>query len=528
MTSRNRTILLVLLLAIATLAVYSPVRHLPFINYDDDLYVTENVHVQSGLEWDTVQWAFTTKAASNWHPLTWLSHALDFQLFGLNPAGPHVVNILLHTLNVLLLFWVLCRATGFAGRSAMVAALFALHPINVQSVAWVAERKNLLSMLFFLLALGAYRWYAQSVPLIAGGGRQAGRLGRYLLVALLFALGLMAKPQIITLPCVLLLWDYWPLQRISSSAGTAMSPPARTFAWLVIEKLPLLALSAASAVLTLLAHRGGALRWLPLSMRIANAIESYTRYVKLALWPSGLAVFYPHPGIALTTWEVLADFLFLAVITWLVIDDRRQRYLLVGWFWFLITLLPMIGIVQVGTQAMADRYAYLPLIGLFIMIVWGVTHWASRRRVPAEWLVASGIAILVALSIVTHRQLEYWRDSVTLWTHTLEVTRGNYLAEVDLGAALLQRGEVEAAMGHFRAATAIVPSDPLGNMYIARYAQMQNQLPEAIEAYKRVIRATQDPNLKARAYSNMGHAYRALGNETEAQKCFRVAANLGY
>ena len=522
MTSANRTLLLALLLAVATLAVYYPVKHFSFLNYDDDLYVTENVHVQSGLDWDTVQWAFTTRAAYNWHPLTWLSHALDFQLFGLNPAGPHVVNLLLHTLNVLLLFWVLLRATGFAGRSAIVAALFALHPINVQSVAWVAERKNLLSMLFFLLALGAYRWYAECV-------RQGSRrnIGRYLVVAMLFALGLMAKPQVITLPLVLLLWDYWPLERISSPAGVAASPPARTLSWLVMEKLPLFALSAASGVITLLVHRGGSLRWLPLSMRIANAIESYTRYVKLAFWPSGLAAFYPHPETPLTAWEVLAAFLFLSVATWLVIGERRHRYLLVGWLWFVITLLPMIGILQVGAQGMADRYAYLPFIGLFLMIVWGVADWAARRHVPAKWLAAAGIAVLIALSVVTHRQLDYWHDSVALWTRNLEVTRGNYLAEVNLGAALVQRGEVSEAMQHFRAATVIDPMDPIANMYIGRYAQTQNNLPEAIEAYQKVIQATPDPSLKARAYSNMGYAYRDLGEEDEAQKCFRAAARLG-
>jgi protein O-mannosyl-transferase len=497
--------------------VYYPVRHLPFINYDDDLYVTENAHVQSGIEWDTVQWAFTTNAASNWHPLTWLSHALDFQLFGMDPAGPHVVNLLLHTLNVLLLFSVLWRATGFAGRSAMVAALFALHPINVQSVAWVAERKNLLSMLFFLLALGAYRWYAQWP-----------RIGRYLLVALFFALGLMAKPQVITLPLVLLLWDYWPLGRFSASAEDLTSSRARSLAWLVTEKLPLFALAAGSAVVTLLAHRGGALRWLPLSLRIANAIESYTRYVKLAFWPSRLALFYPHPETRLTTWEVLASFLFLAAVTWLVIEERRRRYLLVGWFWFVMTLLPMIGIVQVGTQAMADRYGYLPFIGLFVMFVWSVAEWGTQQNVSAKWLTIASVAVLIALSAVTHRQLEYWRDSVTLWTHTLEVTRGNYIAEVDLGAALVQRKEIARAMEHFRAAAAIDPQDPLANMYIGRYAQMQNNLPEAIEAYKKVIAGTWDSNLKARAYRNMGYAYRALGDEADAQRCLRAAADLGY
>jgi protein O-mannosyl-transferase len=409
-----------------------------------------------------------------------------------------------------------------------VAGLFALHPINVQSVAWVAERKNLLSMLFFLLALDAYRWYAQWVPQPSRHRREAGNIGRYLVVALLFAFGLMAKPQVITLPLVLLLWDYWPLARISPSANGAATSPAKSFAWLVVEKLPLFALSAGSAVVTLLTHRGGALRWLPLSIRIANAIESYTRYVKLAFWPSRLALFYPYPGTPLTAWDVLASLLFLVAVTWLVVEDRRRRYLPVGWFWFLITLLPMIGIVQVGTQAMADRYAYLPFIGLFLMIVWGVADWSSQWRVSAKWLTAAGLAVLIALSVFTHRQLEYWRDSVTLWTHTLEVTRGNYIAEVDLGAALVRRKEIARAMEHFRAASAIDPQDPLANMYIGRYAQMQNNLAEAIEAYKKVIAGTWDSNLKARAYRNMGYAYRALGDEAEAQKCFRAAANLGY
>jgi protein O-mannosyl-transferase len=538
MLSKPHSILLAFLLAIATFAVYYPVQRLPFINYDDDLYVTENVHVQSGLEWDTVQWAFTTRHASNWHPLTWVSHALDFQLFHLDPAGPHVVNLLLHTSNVVLLFWVLWRAAGYAGRSAMVAALFALHPINVQSVAWVAERKNLLSMLFFLLALGAYRWYV-SGP----------RIGRYFVMAILFAFGLMAKPQIITLPLVLLLWDYWPLGRMAANA--AAIPPTRNFSWLVWEKLPLFVLAAASARVTLLAHSvTRTVRWLPLSMRVANALLSCARYVKLAFWPSRLALFYPHPLVSLTTWEVLASAVFLFGVTVLVIEGgfslfavwsslstegaqsekrrAKSRYLLVGWFWFLITLLPMVGLIQVGTQGMADRYAYLPLIGLFIMFVWGVGDWADQRHIPVKWQTTAGVAVLLALSVVTRCQLDYWRDSVTLWTHTLEVTHGNYIAEVDLGAELVKRGDFLRAMEHFRAATVIDPQDPLANMYIARYAQMQNNLPEAIEAYKKVIASTPDPNLKARAYNNLGYAYRALGDEAEAQMCFRAAASLGY
>ena len=539
-----RPAFLAVALAIATLTVYDPVRHLPFINYDDDVYVTQNVHVQSGLEWDTVQWAFTTHAASNWHPLTWISHALDVQLFGLSATGPHVVNLLLHTLNVLLLFWVLFRSTGSPGRSAMVAALFALHPINVETVAWVAERKNLLSMTFFLLALGAYRGYAQCV--IRSAGREASRgphtakapgsLGRYALVVVLFALGLMAKPQIVTLPLVLLLWDYWPLRRMT---GT-------TFTLLFREKLPLFVLAAASSWVTLQAHRAGmALRHLPLSMRLANAFLSYARYVKRAIWPRHLALFYPHPQADLTAWQVIVCAAFLLAVTALVLRSalfaRRQRgeiansekrtensAVLTGWLWFLITLLPMIGIIQVGEQAMADRYAYLSFIGLFLMFVWGVADWAAARQIPPRAQAAAGIAVLLALSVVTRHQLACWHDAVTLWTHTLEITRNNYLAEVDLGAALVQRGEVGRAMEHFRAATTIAPDDPLGNMYLGRYAQAQGNLSEAIAAYQRVIEASLDPSLRARAYRFMGYAWRAQGNEAEAQKCFHAAAALGY
>ena len=373
----NQPLLLALLLVVATLALYYPVHGHPFVNYDDSLYVTDNVQVQSGINWDTVTWAFTTFDVDTWHPLTWLSHALDCQLFQLNPAGHHDVNLLLHVLNVVLLFWVLLLATGYAGRSFMVAALFALHPINVESVAWVAERKNPLSMLFFLLALGAYRWYAREP-----------RVGRYCLVAFLFALGLLAKPQVITFPFVLLLWDYWPLRRMfastqESGSGTATQTaiPPRKLSWLVLEKLPLLAFSAGSAILTMKGVRAGAVNvWYSPSIRLKNAVFSYAQYLRDAFWPSRLGVFYPHPGNSLSAWQVGAALLFLLAITAFVIDRQRQRYLTMGWLWFLGTMVPMIGLEGVGyqgMQGMADRYAYLPFIGLFIMICWGISEWAE-------------------------------------------------------------------------------------------------------------------------------------------------------
>ena len=512
--SRNReaACLGVLLLA-ATIALYYPVHRFEFLNYDDKLYVTENIYVRSGLHWDTVQWAFTTFHASNWHPLTWLSHALDYQLFALEPAGHHDVNLALHAVNVLLLFWILQRATGYLGRSAMVAALFALHPINIQSVAWVAERKNILSMLFFLLALGAYQSYGR-VP----------RFGRYLLVALFYVLGLMAKPQVITLPFVLLLWDYWPLQRMFPAEYGAKAPPHRSLAALLWEKLPLFVIAAGSAAITMRAQRmGGAMKGYPWTIRLENAIVSYVRYLQKAFWPDRFAVMYPHPGSALAFSQVLASLAFLIGITALVVAHRRRRYLFVGWFWFLVTMVPMIGLVQVGVQAMADRYAYLPLVGLFIAVCWGVAEWCSLRHISMRVEAAVSLAAVLLLAAITHRELQYWTDSETLWLHALQVTRGNYIAEDNLGQVLVTRGEIDRGVQHFRSAVEMEPLDPLGNLNLGRYAQSQGHLSEAIRYYEISLAANSDRRMRANALSNMGQAYRDLGDETRAQACLNAA-----
>ena len=517
-----RTWALSLLLVVATVALYYPVHGHPFVNYDDTAYVTENPRVQAGLDWDTVQWAFTTYEQANWHPLTWLSHAVDCQLFQLDPAGPHVINLLLHVMNVLLLFWVLYRATGFAGRSFMVAGLFALHPINVQTVAWIAERKNLLSMMFFLLALGAYRWYSQKL-----------RTGPYVVVALLFALGLMAKPQVITLPCVLLLWDYWPLQRMEVSGREASEEqlptgmPRKSFSWLVMEKLPLVALAGASALITMRAQRqGGARNWFPRVVRVENAIFSYARYILKAVWPSKLALFYPHPDGSIKAWQVLGSVALLLAITYLVLKQPGRRYLTVGWLWFLGTLVPMLGLIQVGVQAMADRYAYLPFIGLFIMICWGVTEWTEERHISMRWLAAASIAALLALSVVARIQLDLWSDNVRLWAHDLEVTRGNFIAENSLGIALQHEGNVEEAIKHFRAAVEINPNDAASNLNIAEYDRRHGRLVEAIERCKRVPDMTQLSIQKAQAFAKMGLAYRELGDTARARECFEQAEKI--
>ncbi|HEY5175025.1 MAG TPA: tetratricopeptide repeat protein [Terriglobales bacterium] len=515
-----------LLLLIATLALYYPVHGHPFINYDDSLYVTDNLQVQSGLNWDTVASAFTTFDVGTWHPLTWLSHALDCQLFQLNPAGHHDVNLLLHAINVVLLFWVLLRATGYASRSFMVAALFALHPINVESVAWIAERKNPLSMLFFLLALGAYRWYAREP-----------RVGRYAAVAFLYALGLLAKPQVITFPFVLLLWDYWPSRRMFASAhasesGTAKQPviTPRKLSWLVLEKVPLFLLSAASAFMTMKAQRVGSDKvWYPLSIRLENAIVSYAQYLRNAVWPSRLAVFYPHPGNSLSAWQVGAALLLLLAITALVIDRPRQRYLAMGWLWFLGTMVPMIGLEGVGyqgMQGMADRYAYLPFIGLFIMICWGLSEWAEQRHIAIAWLAGLSFAVLLILAAVTHRQIGYWSDSATLWSRTLQVTNRNWLAENNLGKVLMKQGRVEEGMSHFLKATEIYPADPVSNMNIGTYEQQRGNLPEAIERYKKALSSSRDASLRFAALNNMGRAYQDLGDTAHAQECFAAAESL--
>ena len=551
----KRPLLLGLLLVAATLALYHSVSIHPFLNYDDDIYILYNPHVHVGLQWATVAWAFTSFDASNWHPLTWLSHALDYQLFQLNPAGHHDVNLILHVVNVLLLFRVLLRATGYAGRSAMVAALFALHPINVETVAWVAERKNLLSMMFFLLALGAYRWYA-SIPTSATGalverpGARNSRAGRYVVVALLFACGLMAKPQVITLPFVLLLWDYWPLGRMragSEDVPDGVAPenalPARSLSWLVLEKLPLLALAVPSAIVTVMAQRAsGAMsgpHWQPFPIRIENAIVAYARYMGKAFWPSKLSVLYPHPGSSLQAWQVFgALVLLLAITTLTVVERRRRRYLLVGWLWFLGTLVPMIGLVQVGVQAMADRYAYLPFVGLFIMICWGAAEWAAHWRVSTAWQAGVSVAVLLALAVVAHHQLGYWSDNVTLWSRViaLESNAGqtrpdNWVAENNLGHALLNAGREDQALAHFRAAVAINPSDPDSTMNIGAYEQGHNDLAGAIEQYKKMISMTQNTARlnapkRAQTFRNMGHAYREMKDYADARDCYRQALAL--
>ena len=504
---------------VATLALYNPVNRHPFVNYDDDRYVTENPHVRNGVTWDTITWAFTAMEQGNWHPLTWLSHALDYQLFHQNATGHHFTSLLLHAANAVLLFLLLIYATGRVGPSLFVAALFALHPINVESVAWVAERKNVLSTFFFLAALIAYCWYARKPD-----------WRRYLVFTSLFVFGLMSKPMIITFPFVLLLLDYWPLGRIQGSpVGTppiAQAPLSK----LIVEKLPLLALSAVSAVITMQAQRaGGAVRstaQFSLGVRLENAVVAYATYLWKMIWPTHLAPLYPHPGNSLAAWQVVISALVLLTVTGAVLRFRAKRYLLTGWLWFLGTLVPVIGLVQVGDQAMADRYAYITLIGIFIMIAWGVADLADSRQLGLGARIVPAACALIALSFVTHRQLGYWSSNYDLWTHALAVTERNFIAQNNLGGALLLIGRPDEAYSHFQAAAEINPNDPMSRSNLGAYLQEHGKLPEAMEQYDRTISLTSDAGLLAATYSNLGTAYRKLGEDEKAQDSYVRALRL--
>jgi tetratricopeptide (TPR) repeat protein len=546
-----------MLLAVVTVAVYSPVVHHPFIEYDDPIYVTNNLHVQAGLTWKTFTWAWTTTEAENWHPLTWISHSLDCHLYGLNPAGHHLSSVLLHVLNGLLLFLLLARVTGATGRSLLVAASFALHPINVESVAWVAERKNLLSTLLFLLALGAYGWYAR-LP----------NVRRYLVVAVLFALGLAAKPMVITLPFVLLLLDLWPLQRIQGSNRQAspLRPQTRknrrkrleavaientscrfptlqvTFPRLVLEKLPLLVLCAGSAVITVLAQQTTALRTMakfPLATRVENAIYAYAMYVCEAFWPARLTIFYPHPGSSLAGWKVWLAALFLMAVSALVLKQRRGRgYLVTGWLWYLGTLVPVIGLVQVGDQAMADRYGYIPLIGIFVMAVWGVADVADAAAINFRWRAAFAVTILSALSFLTWRQTGYWRSDYDLWLHAVRVTKENVIAEEKLGLALAALGRAEEAVPGLEKAATLSPGDPMRHMHLGAVLIEVGRWQDAVVEYQRAIQMASNVSIypkwkdvairsiQVRSYASLATIYDELDDYSKMRESYRQALHI--
>ena len=498
----RRDVLIALLLALATLAVYSQVRSFEFVAYDDGGYVSENPHVREGLTLASAKWAFTTGRLANWHPLTWLSHMLDCTLYGLDAGLHHTTSLILHIGNVLLLFLVLNHMTHALGRSAVVAALFALHPLHVESVAWVAERKDVLSTLFWLLTMGAYARYVAR----RGAGRYALALG-------LFALGLMAKPMLVSLPFVLLLLDLWPLGRLSRAV--------------VREKIPFFALSAASCVVTFLVQRSGGavptMDRLPLSLRLANASISYWGYVRKMLWPDPLAVFYPFaaswpPWAPACAWGAL--FGASAAALW---ARARRPFLTVGWFWYLGTLVPVIGLVQVGRQAMADRYTYIPLIGLFIALSWGAAEIVTALRIPRPLAASACAALLAALGLRAFVQVRTWRSTMDLFSHALTVTNDNALAHNILGNLLAGRGEIDQALVHFRDAVRIEPRYPSAQNSLGLALARQGKAAEAIAHFQQALESKPD---YAKAHLNLAGVLEQLGKPIEAERHYAAAVRL--
>jgi hypothetical protein len=500
--SQKQFAFICLVLALGTAALYWPITSHPFILYDDDEYVAANKHVTTGLSWANFIWAFKNGEAANWHPLTWLSHQLDCTLFGLNAGGHHLVNLLFHVADSLLVFVFLRGATGAVWRSAMVAALFAWHPLHVESVAWASERKDVLSTFFWLLTLIAYIGYARN------------RNWRgYLLALFFFALGLMSKPMVVTLPFVLLLLDFWPLKRVADSPGALAS--LKTL-WL--EKIPFFALAAAGSVVTYLVQAGGGAVWdLPLHERLANAVIAYVSYVIKVFRPTDLAIVYSHPNHWLV-WFALMSAALLGFWTILVLQNwRRRPFLLVGWFWFLGTLVPTIGIVQVGAQALADRYSYIPSIGLFIALVWG---WAELVAMQPRWknisvVVAGGL--LLGCVLVTAKQISYWRDSVSLFLHAIEVSPDNYIAENALGKAFEMKGEQTRALVLYENAVKLEPGYPQSQFNYAMSLMAFGHRAEAFDHLQTAARLDpQNPDIQF----DLGTYFSGQGDWTNAARYF--------
>lgn len=516
-TRRLATLLAVLLLAVATFLLYLPSLENDFINYDDPAYVSSNSYVQQGVTRESAAWALKTTTEANWHPLTWISHMVDVQLFGLNSLGHHLTSALLHVINVVVLFLLLRHATGCIWRSALVAGLFAIHPLNVESVAWVAERKSLLCTLFMLLAIWAYYHYMRRPSLF-----------RYSSIILWFALALMAKPMVLTLPVLFLLLDYWPLGRMSNPE--TVSDSGRPLSRLIAEKVPLLLLSLGSALITMYAQaRGGAvgnLYSLPLGLRVKNAIYSYLSYILKGIWPSHLAVFYPHPENSLAWWKVSVAALFLVLVTGLVWRYRERRYLVTGWLWYLVAMIPVIGIVQVGRQAMADRYAYIPFLGLFAIVVWLAADLSMENRMVRQVLAGVAIIVLCSYIYISSVQLRYWHNSYTLFSHALDVTRDNGIAEDNLGQALYTEGQPGLAMQHFAAAVRLMPQLSTAHYNLGTMMHLQGRSDEAMREYKLALDYASDPLVLAQTHNNLGALLLENGHAAAALAHFNAAITL--
>ncbi len=512
-SGRYNSLVISICLVAAVIAVYWPVYNYDFVKYDDDKYVTNNINIHSGPNLKCIRWAFTTGYFSYWHPVTWLSHALDCQLFGSWGGGHHLTNVLLHIANTLILFYVLMRMTGAVWPSAFVAAIFALHPLHVESVAWIAERKDVLSTFFLLLTMWAYVRYVESP-----------QLKWYLAALILFAVGLMSKPMLVTLPFVLLLLDYWPLQR--------------KFAWrLLIEKIPFFVCSLTVCTVTFLVQQSNeamaVVETLEFKTRIGNAIVSYVAYIAKMIWPSRLAVFYPYSSRELSAVKIIICVLLLLLISICCIyTARRYRFFAVGWLWYLGTLVPVIGIVQVGVQAMADRYTYMTLTGLFIIIAWSAKEFVPKRRYRI--LALSAVAILVAYGITAARQAQYWKNSLTLFEHTIQVTKNNYAISFIYANSLTEAGRADEAaevfnqsldetIRIFNKSLAVKPDNAQAHDSLGCALSFSGKIPEAVEHFKLAIKYQPD---YVSAYNNLAVALYRLGRNEEAIDYFRQALKI--
>ena len=510
-----------LALSLTTLAVYLPVRNHDFIDFDDYLYVTDNSNVQAGLTWHGIKWAFTTTQAYNWHPLTWISHMLDCQLYGLNPAGHHFTNVLFHIINTLFLFMLLRLLTGSLWRSAFVAALFALHPLHVESVAWVSERKDVLSTFFWMLTIWCYIRYVHR-PCFAN----------YLPIALALALGLMAKQMLVTLPLVLLLLDYWPLQRFTwpgqNQNTCECSFGAASFSRCFLEKLPLLTLSAVASVIVFLVQSEAGLVKdtidIPVVYRLGNTLVAYAKYIIKMFWPVNLGILYPHPRANLSLWRVIVAACFLiSVFIEAIWSCRTRKWLIVGWLWYLGTLVPVIGIVQVGVQAMADRYTYIPFIGLFIIIAWGAVDIVGKLRCAKIVLTTVAVIVLSGSMALTSLQLPHWKNTVTLYKHTAAVIPNNDLLSYNLGWALMYRGKYGEAIEPFAETLRITPDFAGAHNNLGYVLAQQDKIDEAITHYELELQIKPD---NVRAHVNLGEALAQQGKLNEAIEHFTEALQI--
>ncbi len=477
--SKRVTLLIYIALAAGIIIAYEPIRHNGFVKYDDASYIVENPHIAEGITQQSLTWAFTKSYSSNWHPLTWLSHILDYQVFGLNPLGHHLVSVLFHIVNAMLLFWIIKNITGAMWASAFVAAVFSLHPVQVESVAWAAERKTVLSGLFWLLTIAVYVHYTKKP-----------QLGRYILVLLIFGLSIMTKPIVVTLPLVLLLLDYWPLERLridGQDSGTSKSA-----LWLIAEKIPLLAMSAFLSMMTIIAQKtSGAISTsenLPLDYRLANVSLSYIRYIGKLVWPSALAVYHPHPRTGFSPATAMCAVVVILLTILSIYVGRRKKYVVVGWLWYVGTLVPMIGLVQVGAQAIAYRYMYLSMLGLLIILAWAVKDVVGSRIRLKMLTAVSAMVVLSALIILTRFQVGYWKSTLTLFEHTLAVTEDNPAAEENYGFVLSEAGRLDEAAAHIKKAIQLVPDYVEARHNLGRIYMKQGKINEAVECFSELAK----------------------------------------